>query len=527
MTRTRTARSVAASVAIAVLTLTACSPQTGQDSEPTATSEADPNVTAGTDPALADYYTQDLSWGECEYPAEDQDAAENLDCAQVKVPVDYANPGAGDTFVEVSRLSSSEDDPQGTLFLNPGGPGGSGVDMMLSAGFFASASVRDNYDIVGFDPRGVDRSDGIECLTDQEMDEWRAEPAFDPQSETVEDMRATYAEIGSKCKAKSSPVVSHMDTQSVAKDLDVMRAVFDQPATHYLGFSYGTEIGAMYASLFPQRTGRFVLDGGVDPTMDERAVTLDQAKGFEENLRHWVEDCQETNNRCVVGNDGVDAGMQKIQDLLTKVADDEITVSDGRRITPVNAVEGILVPLYSTASYPQLNSALEKALDGNFDELMGYSDSNHGRTSSGEYTSNVSEAFTAVNCLDTVSRNVSEQDMAQAADTMEQEAPTFGPYLSYGDAACQGWPDAPVEPLDSYAADTDQPLLVVGTTHDPATPYAWSEALVDKLGNARLLTNDGWGHTAYVSGDSCIKDAVDTYLVSGAVPDEGATCGSA
>lgn len=525
MTRTPPARWVAAAVAVAALALTGCAPQSQQDSGLGAASQADPDVTAGTDSALATYYTQDLSWGECDYSQEDQDAAKNLECARVSVPVDYANPGAGDTFVEVSRLSASEHDPQGTLFLNPGGPGGSGVDMMLSAGFFASASVRDNYDIVGFDPRGVERSDGIDCLTDQEMDEWRAEPAFEPGTETVDDMRATYAQIGAKCHEKSSPVVAHMDTQSVAKDLDVLRAVFDQPATHYLGFSYGTEIGATYAHLFPQRTGRFVLDGGVDPTMDERAVTLDQAKGFEDNLRHWVQDCQDSNNRCAVGTDGVAAGMEQIQDLLAKVSDEDITVSDGRRITAVNAVEGILVPLYSTASYAQLNSALEKAFDGNFDELMGYSDSNHGRNSSGEYTSNVSEAFTAVNCLDTVSRGISDQDMAQAAETMAEEAPTFGPYLSYGDAACQGWPDEPVTPLDSYAADTDETLLVVGTTHDPATPYAWSEALVAELGNARLLTHDGWGHTAYVSGDSCIKDAVDNYLVSGTVPEQGATCG--
>lgn len=525
MTRTPTARSVAAAVAVAALTLTGCAPQSDQGPDPGASSQADPDVTAGTDSALATYYTQDLSWGECDYSRQDQDAAENLDCARVSVPVDYTNPGAGDTFVEVARLSSAEGDPRGTLFLNPGGPGGSGVDMMLSASFFASAPVRDNYDIVGFDPRGVDRSDGIECLTDREMDEWRAEPAFEPGTETVDDMRATYAEIGAKCHEKSSPVVAHMDTQSVAKDLDVMRAVFDQPATHYLGFSYGTEIGATYAHLFPQRTGRFVLDGGVDPTMDERAVTLDQAKGFEDNLRHWVQDCQASNNRCAVGTDDVAAGMKRVQDLLAEVSEEDITVSDGRRITAVNALEGILVPLYSTASYPQLNSALEKAFDGDFDELMGYSDSNHGRNSSGEYTSNVSEAFTAVSCLDTVSRNVSDQDMARAAQTMAQEAPTFGPYLSYGDAACQGWPDEPVEPLDSYTADTDQTLLVVGTTHDPATPYAWSESLADKLGNARLLTNDGWGHTAYVSGDSCIKDAVDNYLVSGTVPEQGATCG--
>ncbi|WP_431814252.1 alpha/beta hydrolase [Kocuria sp. cx-455] len=525
MTRTPTARSVAATLVVAALALTGCSPQSTQDSGPGATSQADPDVTAGTDSALAAYYTQELSWGDCDYPQEDQDAAKNLDCARVSVPVDYANPDAGDTFVEVSRLSSSENDPQGTLFLNPGGPGGSGVDMVLSASFFASESVRDNYDIVGFDPRGVERSDGIDCLTDQEMDEWRAEPAFEPGTETLDDMRATYAAIGAKCHENSSPVVAHMDTQSVAKDLDVMRAVFDQPATHYLGFSYGTEIGATYARLFSQRTGRVVLDGGVDPTMDERAVTLDQAKGFEDNLRHWVQDCQDSNNRCAVGQNGVADGMAQIQDLLAKVSEENITVSDGRRITAVNAVEGILVPLYSTASYSQLNSALEKAFDGDFDELMDYSDSNHGRNSSGEYTSNVSEAFTAVNCLDTVSREISDQDMARAAETMTQEAPTFGPYLSYGDAACQGWPDEPVEPLESYTADTDQTLLVVGTTHDPATPYAWSESLVAELGNARLLTHEGWGHTAYVSGNSCIKDTVDNYLVSGAVPEQGTTCG--
>ena len=526
MTRTPTARSVVAACFAMSLALAGCSPQQGGGGEPAATSEADPDVTAGTDSALAEYYTQELSWGECDYPAEDRRAAADLECATVTVPVDYDDPGSGDTFVAVSRLSASGDEPRGSLFLNPGGPGGSGVDMMLSASFFASQDVRDSYDIVGFDPRGVDRSDGISCLTDQETDEWRAQPAFDPETETVQDMRDTYAQIGAKCHEHSSPVVAHMDTQSVAKDLDVMRGVFDEPATHYLGFSYGTEIGATYASLFPQRTGRFVLDGGVDPTMDERAVTLDQARGFEENLRHWVQDCQETNNRCAVGDNGVDAGMQQIQELLAEVADEEITVSDGRRITAVNAVEGILVPLYSTASYPQLNSALEKAFGGNLDELMGFSDSNHGRDSSGEYTSNVSEAFTAVNCLDTVSRDVSDQEMARAADTMEREAPTFGPYLSYGDAACQGWPDDPVEPLDSYSADTDQPLLVVGTTHDPATPYAWSEALVAELGNARLLTNEGWGHTAYVSGDSCIKGAVDNYLVSGVLPEEGTACGN-
>ena len=318
----------------------------------------------------------------------------------------------------------------GALFLNPGGPGGSGVDMMGSADYFTAKEVRRKYDLVGFDPRGVDRSDGIRCLTDREMDQWRSEPAFDPGRQSLDEVRQSSREIGEKCHEHSSAVVSHMDTQSVARDLDVLRAVLDQPTTHYLGFSYGTEIGATYAHLFPQRAGRMVLDGAVDPTLDDRATTLAQAKGFEDNLRHFVADCQETNNDCAVAGADVDAGMATIQRMLRSVAQDRPTVSDGRSVTPTNAIEGILVPLYSTASYPQLNSALQQALDGNLDALMAFSDSNHGREPSGKYTSNVSMAFTAVSCLDTVSNDVTDEQMARAAREMTQQAPTFGP-VSY------------------------------------------------------------------------------------------------
>lgn len=528
MTRPRPVHRLAVMSGALLLAMTGCAHQGSDDAvRPSTASGANEDVRADTDPMLARYYQQNVSWGECDYPSQDPAAVRDLDCARVTVPVDYGHPKAGDTYVVMSRLKSTDSAPQGTLFLNPGGPGASGVDLMPSATFFASATLRENYDIVGFDPRGVGRSDGITCLDDREMDAWRAEPAFDPATQSLGELRASYRDIGEQCHQHSSAVVSHMDTQSVAKDLDVMRAVLGQSATHYLGFSYGTEIGAAYASLFPKRAGRMVLDGAVDPTLDERAVTLAQAKGFEDNLRHWVQDCQRTNNRCAVGEDGVEQGMQRIRDLLKKVSDERITVSDGRRLTATNALEGILVPLYSTASYSQLNSALADAFDNNFDALMSNSDSNHGRDSSGKYTSNVSSAFAAVNCLDTRSRDVSDREMAQAARTMAKEAPTFGPYLGYGDAACQAWPDRPVQPLKTYQAATDQPLLVIGTTHDPATPYPWAESLTSKLGNARLLTNRAWGHTAYTSGDECVTKTVDNYLISGALPEDGASCGDA
>lgn len=516
-----TARRWFAALCCTVFLTVGCAPQSSQPG-PSAAGEADRDVMAGTDPALSRFYEQDVAWGGCRFP--DQDAGAELQCARVTVPVDYGKPGDGDTFVELSRLPASGSRPAGALFLNPGGPGASGVEMMLSAGLLASPAVRENYDLVGFDPRGVERSDGIECLTDREMDRWREEPALTPGSDSPDEVREAYRRIGTECHEKSSPVVSHMDTQSVAKDLDVLRAVLDQPATHYLGFSYGTEIGATYAHSFPQRTGRMVLDGGVDPTLTDREATLAQAEGFEANLRHWVEQCQQTDRQCAVGSQDVDGGVRQIRELLRELQDKDVKVADGRRITPVNALEGILVPLYSPQSYPQLNSALAAAFEGDYQPLMKFSDSNHGRDSSGKYTSNVSTAFIAVNCLDSVDRDVSDAEMERAAREMAQAAPTFGPYLGYGAAACQGWPDEPVKPLDSYRADTEQSVVVVGTTHDPATPYEWSRSLTEELGNARLVSYEGWGHTAYATGDRCVRGAVDDYLVRGTVPREGLRC---
>ncbi|MDO4919248.1 alpha/beta hydrolase [Kocuria sp.] len=518
-------RRAAVLLGVAVLALTGCSGGTGEDTE--ARGSADPDVTASTDPALQRYYTQSPQWGRCETSTDQQEFPHGLECAGITVPLDYSHPTAGDTTVEIARLKATGSGSRGALFLNPGGPGGSGVDMMASTGYFTSPQMRRDYDLVGFDPRGVERSDGIHCLSDAELDRWRAEPAFDPQKESLDELRSASREIGEKCHQHSSAVVSHMDTQSVARDLDVLRAVMGQATTHYLGFSYGTEIGATYAHLFPRRTGRMVLDGAVDPTLDERASSLAQAEGFEDNLRHFVADCQETTRNCAVAGKDVSAGVAKVQDMLATTDRKRPKTSDGRTVTATNALEGILVPLYSTTGYPQLNSALASAFNGDMNPLMAFSDSNHGRDSSGKYTSNVSMAFTAVSCLDASPEKVSDEQMKAAAAELSRRAPTFGPYLGYGAASCQGWPDEPVQPLDDYRADVETPALVIGTTHDPATPYPWAESLTRQLGAARLLKHEGYGHTAYTSGDSCVTGAVDDYFLDGTLPAEGTTCGSA
>ncbi|MFI7579634.1 alpha/beta fold hydrolase [Kocuria kalidii] len=512
-----------AALTAAGLLLGGCSaPGAGATGEPTS-GGASGAVVAGSPEELQRFYTQTVTWGDCEFEVETGGAEDDLQCAGVEVPLDYDDPAGGSTTVVMSRLPA-RGDARGSLLLNPGGPGASGVDAMLYAPYTVTRDVREAYDVVGFDPRGVSRSAGIECLDDAELDAWRAEPMVDPQERPAERIREEYARLGAACVEDAGELVAEMDTASAARDMDVLRAVLGDERTTYLGFSYGTHLGAVYADLFPGRVGRFVLDGGVDPTLSDMEATADQAEGFEDNLRHWVRQCQSEFRDCVVAGLSVDEATARIQELIASVEEEPVTAADGRRVTATNVVEGILGPLYATTTYETLNEALGEAFDGDFSRLLAQSDATHGRDAEGRYTNNTTMAFTAVNCLDRPDGTVTAEQMAQHQERLEQVSPTFGPYLGYGDAACQGWPAAPagdLAPLDAAGAD---PVLVVGTTHDPATPYRWSEALVAQLDDARLLTYDSYGHTAYTAGNSCVQDAVDAYLLEGELPAEGTTC---
>ncbi|MFI7484055.1 alpha/beta fold hydrolase [Kocuria sp. M1R5S2] len=521
--RSRASLPAAGVLTAAALVLGGCSaPGDATSGEPTS-GGASGAVVAGAPEELQRFYTQTVAWEECtfEVPAEGADDA--LRCAEVEVPLDYDDPGGETTTVVMSRLPAAGE-ARGSLLFNPGGPGVSGVDAMLSAEYMVTDDVRAAYDLVGFDPRGVGRSAGIACLDDEELDALRAAPAPDPADRPAEEIRAEYERIGAECVRNAGELVAEMGTESAARDLDVMRAVLGDERAAYLGFSYGTHLGSVYAELFPERVGRFVFDGGVDPTLGSGEATLDQARAFEENLRHWVRHCQTEIRGCVVGGTTVDEATERIQELIASVADEDVTAPDGRRVSAANVVEGVLAPLYSTRTYPALDDALARAFDGDLSALMRLSDSIHGRDPEGRYTNNTTLAFTAVTCLDRSAEDVTDAQMAALQEELEQASPTFGPYLGYGDAMCQGWPVGPEEeprPIDAAGAD---PVLVVGTTHDPATPYAWSEALAGQLDAARLLTYEGWGHTAYTSGDPCVQEAVDGYLLEGELPPEGATC---
>lgn len=501
----------AGAVVAAATLLAGCS---GQD-----TSSGGEQAVEGTDATLSSFYEQEVTWGDCE----DVGNGTDIECADVTVPVDYAEPDAETTTVVMARVKSSSDDPRGSLIMNPGGPGGSGVDLLQAAGAYFDDSLSQEYDLVSFDPRGVFRSDGIQCLDDAELDEWREEAAFDPEGEPAEQIRQEYRTVGEACQDKSGPVFKHMDTESAARDMDVMRAVLGDTQMTYLGFSYGTQLGSTYAQLFPDRVGRFVLDGAVDPSADTTDVALAQVGSFEESLREFVRDCTETNNMCFTDG-SVEDGMAEIQRILAGTEDGDVTTEDGRTVSTVSAVEGVLIPLYSPTTYGTLNQALREAQDGDYSGLLALSDTNHGRTPDGSYRGNSTFAFSAVNCLDLDSRDVTDQEMSAAQDELTQQAPTFGRYLGYTEAACQEWPVEPRHSPEPVEYDGDAQILVIGTTHDPATPYHWAEALTEQLGNARMLTYDGWGHGAYTSGSSCVVSAVNTYLLEGTLPPEGEVC---
>lgn len=474
----------------------------------------------GTDPALAQYYEQDLTWGECE----NLNTHEDIECADLTVPLDYNNPDGETTTLAVSRVSSTKDAPGGALIINPGGPGGSGVDYTEVMAQVLDPKVQEKYTLVSFDPRGVSRSDGIECLTDKETDKWREQDLFKEPEKALKATREEYKKLGESCREKSGALLDHMDTHSVARDLDIIRGVLGSPKTNYIGLSYGTSIGAIYAEIFPDNIGRFVLDGAVDPSLNLREAALDQARGFDASLQEFLRECTENNDECFTDG-SVDDGLAEIEKIIQHTESEKVTTTGGRVVTSTNTVEGILVNLYNPKTgYERLNSALVDAKDGDYSALLALSDWLNSRGVDGSYKDNATFALTAVKCLDTDTRGVSDAEINAAQKQLEEEIPTFGKYLGYTDAMCQQWPAEPVGSAEPATYEGDREILVIGTSHDPATPYHWAEALTEQLGNARLLKNEGWAHAAFPDGKECIDKALTTYLLDDRLPAEGTVC---
>ena len=463
---------------------------------------------------LARFYGQQLQWRGCTGAAE---------CAKLTVPVDYAQP-AGQTIELAVLRVKARGARQGSIVVNPGGPGGSGVQYATAASQIVGAPVRQRFDIVGFDPRGVGESAPLDCLDDSALDTFLGmDPTPDDPAEQ-QAFVATSRTLADGCKQRGGALLAHLSTEEAARDMDVLRAALDEPKLNFLGKSYGTFLGATYAGLFPTLVGRFVLDGVVAPELTSQQLSEGQARGFELATRSYVQDCVGRGG-CPLG-DSVDEGMQWIRDLLKQLDAQPLPVSGDARVKQLTegwGSLGIAVAMYSERLWPDLTEALTEAKQGKGDRLMRLALRYADRDSSGRYSGNMMEVIYAVNCLDrpdtadlaVVTKN--DQEFAKAA-------PTWGRFLAWGAVPCGVWPVQSGKTPAKITAAGSGPIVVVGTTRDPATIYEWAQLLRKELANGVLVTYDGDGHTAYKEGSSCIDDALDAYYVRGTVPKDGLTC---
>lgn len=504
---------VASGLAIAV-TLSGCVsmflPQRAHGDTSTPTGES---VSA----ELAPYYSQVLTWKKCEG---------TFQCATAKAPMDWANPSGEEIELALIRATSPRT-PMGSILINPGGPGGSGFDFVRdSLDYAVSAKLKGNYDIVGFDPRGVNKSSAVACYDDPaEMDAFLFDIPKDVgpvgSDSWLDAGEAANKKFGEACLEHTGKLLGFVDTVSAARDLDLLRAILGDKKLNYLGYSYGTFLGATYADLYPQNTGRLVFDGAIDPSTTDFEVTETQAVGFEKALRAYIADCQTGTDCPFTGT--VDAGMTKVRDLLDRLDASPLRASDGRLLGSSAMFNAIILPLYSQSNWPYLTDVFSDALAGLADYPFQIADAYYGRNPDGTYLDNSTEAFVAINCLDYMSTSTRETLEAEAA-TLAAVAPVFGPQMSYGGTSCDNWPFEATRVREPIAAKGSAPILVIGTTGDPATPYAWAESLASQLENGHLVTYNGEGHTAYNKSNSCVDNAVDDFFLQGTVPKKDPNC---
>jgi pimeloyl-ACP methyl ester carboxylesterase len=475
-----------------------------------------PPASAGAPPALTSFYTQRVAWRAC------APAVAGARCGAVDVPLDYARPAGRRIRIAIVDHPASHD-RIGVLAVNPGGPGGSGVDFVPALLRRLPAAVRERFDIVGFDPRGVARSAPVTCVSDRRLDVLLGQVPDPRTPAEVASAVAGERELAAGCAARSGWELPFVGTAYAARDLDIVRAALGARQLSYLGKSYGTLLGATYADLVPRRVRAFVLDGAIDPALPSATVDREQAAGFETDLRDFVADCVRRGG-CPLGST-VAAAAQRIDDLLAAVRARPLPAPRATHgpLTLGYATTGIVAALYSPDYWRFLRLALASALDGDGSGLMAIADAYDGRSRDGHY-SNLMSAFVAITCADGP-QTESVAVARRLAAGWAHQSPHFGPAEAWSLTQCASWPAAPTSRPHRLRAVGAPPILVVGTTRDPATPYAWARGLAAELTSGRLLGYDGDGHTAYAEGRSaCIDRAVTGYLVDRVLPKAGTVC---
>jgi pimeloyl-ACP methyl ester carboxylesterase len=506
-----------AGLAAATVALTGCLftfiPDSGT-TRPAASPSASPD-TAGVAADLLPFYGQDVHWRSC--------SGEFL-CATVTAPRDWDDPAAGSLKLALIRHAATDGTSLGSLLVNPGGPGASGIELVRdSLEFAVGDKLSASYDVVGFDPRGVGESTAVTCYDARQMDAYLFDIPAAPRGTAAwrSEVLGSAKDFGEACERNSDGILPDVSTVFAARDMDLIRAVLGDKKLNYLGYSYGTFLGATYAKLYPERVGRFVLDGAIDPSVSGLQVSVSQAVGFESALKAYMPSCLKGRGCPFSGS--VDDAMADLGTLLARVDRSPLRNSDGRELGADTLVTAIVAALYSQDSWPYLTQALSGVAKGNPSTAFQLADFYYNRVD-GKYQDNSYEAFTAYNCVD-YPDDATDAQKAAAVATLKKKAPTIEPYWNVDLDTCSVWPVKPTGVREPIHASGAAPILVIGTTNDPATPYAWAQSLAKQLDSGILITRVGEGHTGFNKGNSCVDDAVNDYFIHDTVPSGDVRCG--
>ena len=479
----------------------------------------------GTSEASAERAGETVQWGPCQVvaSADDAELPDGAQCGKLTVPVDYAKPDAGSATLALIRFPATG--PKiGSLVINPGGPGASGVDAAIGTVDALPAEIRQRFDLVGFDPRGIGSSTpALRCNSDAEADAARADPQVDYSPAGVAHIEDTEKKFVQRCVDRmGKDFLANVGTASVVKDLDALRAALGDDKLTYIGYSYGTLIGSAYAEAYPDKVRAMILDGAVDPDADPMQSDVDQAAGFQKAFDDYAKDCAKSPT-CPLGTDpakAVDVYHHLVDPLVARAA----PTQDPRGLSYGDAITGTMNAMYSPTLWKHLTDGLTELAKGHGDTLLQLADDYSQRDEQGHY-GNIGDAQIAITCVD----RPPVTDRAKFVDEdrqMRKVAPfmTFGPFTGHAPMDyCAFWPVPSTSAPHAAAAPGLPPVLVVSTTHDPATPYQAGVDLAKEL-HGGLLTYDGTQHTVVFEGESCVDEAATKYLVDLTLPAPGTTC---
>jgi len=520
---------VAATAALAGVT--ACGPaRTASGSARAASAAVGTSTTTGTAPGLTTGTasppgsapgsgTETLAWRSCGGDL----AGLGLQCATLQVPLDYGDPHGPMIGIALDRLPATGR-RIGSLLINPGGPGASGIEFLPGVTPGLSSALKSRFDIVGFDPRGVGASDPVTCGTGPQLDRYLAVDEDPATPAGVAAFVAADRRLVGGCEARSGALLGHVGTVDAARDMDRIRQALGDPKLNYLGFSYGTFLGATYADEFPTHIRAMVLDGAEDPELGAVETVETQAASVDAELRDFFDWCADGSHNCGWTPPGGRPAMQSaVEGLLDQARQHPLAATGSpRTVGPTQVLYGVAEALYEPKSWPTLGQALQQAAAANGAGLLALFDSYMDRSSNGQY-GNLIEADNAVSCDDQAWPSIAQ--ISADAAVAQRDAPVFGRTNLYGGLLCTVWPVPPTDHPHPIVAPGSPPIVVVGSTGDPATPYAWAQALASQLSKGVLVTRVGVGHTGYLAS-SCVRQAVDAYMVDRRAPAAGTRCGT-